>query len=326
MDRQLIEILTEITPEEQAILNGNTEVAKSLYTSSPGFVVDVKKLVSTGSLITVRPHTRFVHFPCHSHNYIEIIYMCKGFTTHIINGNHRIALKEGELLFIGKNATQEILPAGIDDIAVNFIVMPPFFDRAFAMMDERNILADFIMGSLMEEGSPVNYLHFHTADVLPVRNLVENLIWSVSNKVNYRNSINQSTMGLIFLHLLSNIDKLSKEDDSGYEHNRTMEVLKYIDENYTTASLKDYASESGLPSWHLSRMITKHTGNTFKQLLQQRRLSQAMYYLRTTSMPVEEIISSVGYDNSSYFFRIFHEQCGLTPRKYRAKFRRTEGL
>jgi AraC-like DNA-binding protein len=248
--------------------------------------------------------------------------MCCGVTTHIINGASRVELAEGELLFIGKTATQEILPAGYDDIAVNFIVMPQFFDKAFSMMEGRNILADFIMGALTAEGSPVNYLHFRTGDVLPVKNLVENLIWSLENKVNYKNSINENTMGLIFMHLLSNTDKLSKDDESGFEHNLIMNLLKYIDQNYADASLKDYAAATGLPSWHLSRMITKHTGSTFKQLLQRRRLSQAIYYLQTTSMPVEEVIAAIGYDNSSYFFRLFHEECGTTPRKYREEHSR----
>ena len=84
-------------------------------------VIDSKKLLQKGKLIQVRPHTRFVHFPKHTHNYIEVIYMCQGRTTHIINGTE-VILEAGDLLFLNQNAVQEILPAGRDDIAVNFIV------------------------------------------------------------------------------------------------------------------------------------------------------------------------------------------------------------
>ena len=56
-----------------------------------------------------------------------------------------MVLQEGDLLFLNQNAVQEILPAGRDDIAVNFIVLPEFFDTAFFMMgEEENMLKDFL--------------------------------------------------------------------------------------------------------------------------------------------------------------------------------------
>ena len=69
----LLDQLKQITEEEQAILNGQSGVNKSLYTSGKNFVVDKDKMLARGTLIDMRPHTRFVHFPEHTHNYIEII-------------------------------------------------------------------------------------------------------------------------------------------------------------------------------------------------------------------------------------------------------------
>ena len=83
-------------------------------------VVTNSKILKDGKLIAVRPHTRFVHFPEHSHDYVEIVYMCSGSTTHIVNGD-TVNLKKGELLFLCQSAKQEILPASENDIAVNFI-------------------------------------------------------------------------------------------------------------------------------------------------------------------------------------------------------------
>ena len=45
--------------------------------------------------------------------------MCQGTTTHILNGS-KVILEAGDLLFLNQNAEQEILPAGEQDIAVNF--------------------------------------------------------------------------------------------------------------------------------------------------------------------------------------------------------------
>ena len=156
MNQELLERLGRISPEEKGILAGNGRVQKSLYTSENEFIVDSRQMLDAGKLIDIRPHTRFVHFPRHRHNYIEIIYMCSGTTTHIINENTRLVLETGDLLFLNQHATQEILPAGEGDIAVNFIVLPEFFDRTFLMMDERSFLRDFLAVSYTHLTLPTN--------------------------------------------------------------------------------------------------------------------------------------------------------------------------
>ncbi|MDR1798186.1 MAG: AraC family transcriptional regulator [Clostridiales Family XIII bacterium] len=322
MEQELLGKLKEISQEEQDILDGNATVSKDIYSSTPGFVINAYKLLLPGSLIAVRPHTRFIHFPRHTHNYVEIVYMASGSTTHIMSQGRRVELCEGEMLFISKSSPHEILPASHDDIAVNFIILPRFFDRAFAMMEGRNIIGDFLVGSVTAEGSPVSHLHFRTGGILPVQNLAENLIWSVTNKANYENSINQNTMGLLFQHLLNNTDTLEAPTpgESGYDDNIVMDILRYIESDYAEASLSAYAAKAGQPLYKLSRLVSRRTGSSFKELLADRRLSQAVYLLRATSMPVEEIIPSVGYENTSYFYRIFRERHGMTPREYRLQF------
>ena len=138
MQPDLLSYLKKITVEEQEILKGTHEVQKELYTSRKDFVIDGQKLLAKGRLIEIRPHTRFVHFPKHRHNYVEMVYMCSGTTTHIINGKERIVLNEGDLLFLNQNVTQEILPASEEDIAVNFIILPEFFDRSISMIENEN--------------------------------------------------------------------------------------------------------------------------------------------------------------------------------------------
>jgi AraC-like DNA-binding protein len=188
-------------------------------------------------------------------------------------------------------------------------------------MEGKNLLGDFIAGSLTGSDPGVDYLHFQTGDVLTVKNLAENLIWSLTNKENYQYSINQNTMGLLFQHLVNNTDKLSHvpADSEGYEHTVVMDVLRYIENNYANASLSEYACTAKLPLYQLSRMINRQTSKSFKELLLDRRLSQAEFLLRATNMPVEEVIPSVGYENTSYFYRAFKKRHRVTPREYRVK-------
>ena len=86
MNQEIIRQLGVVTPEEEAILAGRREIDRTLYMERPDMVVDSKKLLEHGKLISLRPHTRFVHFPKHTHNYVEMVYMCQGATTHIVDG------------------------------------------------------------------------------------------------------------------------------------------------------------------------------------------------------------------------------------------------
>ena len=71
----------------------------------------------------------------------------------------------------------------------------------------------------------------------------------------------------------------------------------------------------------LSREIKKRTGKTYKELLQNKRMSQAAYLLTSSAVPVTDIIESVGYDNTSYFYRKFRERYGMSPKEYRERNR-----
>ena len=325
LSQELLDFLRPITEEEQAALDGKAEVDRSIYSNESEnlivtkkgslAVVNSEKLLEAGRVITVRPHTRFVHFPKHSHDYVEVVYQCQGTTTHLVN-DVKITLQEGELLFLGQNATQEILPAGEDDIAVNLIVLPQFFDATLEMMgEEETPLHRFVIDCLTKEDS-IGYLYFQVADVLPVQNLLENLIYNLVHDSPNRRNINQTTMGLLFLQLLNHTDHLFYEDDS--EEEVMVRVLQYIENHYNDGSLSECAELLYYDFNWLSREIKKQTGKTYTELLQEKRMSQAAFLLKTTKMNVADIAYAVGYENISYFHRIFAKEYGTSPKKFRA--------
>ena len=316
MDAKLIETLRQITDEERKILDGRVGVDQTLYTATKEFTIDSQKMLQRGKLIDVRPHTRFVHFPEHKHNYIEIIFICQGMATHIIDRNHTVILEAGDLLFLNQYASHEILPAGPEDIAVNFIVLPEFFDTAFQMIGKDNAISRFLVSTLCRDGGEGQFLHFKAAGLLPVQNLAENMIWSLVTHQPDRRRTNQFTMGLLLLELLNHIDTL----DSGSSQSRSrmvMTALHYIEEHYRDGSLTTLAGELNQPVYALSKLIKSVTGVTFKELLQQKRLSRAAQLMRETELSVSDIITAVGYDNTSFFYRVFRNEYGVTPREYR---------
>jgi len=313
MDAELISRLSVLTDEERSILSGISTIDRSLYMEGTGDIIKGQKLLKPGKLMAVRPHTRFIHFPEHTHDYVEMVYVCQGTVRHLINGSE-IVLQQGELLVLGQNTRQEIYPAGENDISVNFIVRPELFGGILDYLgSEETPLREFIIGCLCGE-NPSGYLLFRVADVKPVQNLLENLLWTLFSDLPNRRSINQLTMGLLLMQLLNHTDKLS----TGVPEQETIvHVLRYIEENYCSGSLTDAARILHYDTAWLSREIKRRTGKNYTQLVQDKRLSQAAWLLKNTTHNVSDIAVSVGYENLSYFHRIFLAHFGMSPKQYR---------
>ena len=323
MQQALLEHLRKITEEEQRILDGASEVDQGLYTSGKDFTVDSAKMLEEGKLIAVRTHTRFVHFPSHRHNFIEVLYVCEGSLTNIIGGKE-VVIEAGELLFLNQFTRHEILPAGKNDIAINFMILPEFFDVAYTMAGSNNILADFLVHVLRQNEEKGEYLHFRVAEVLQIQNLLENMIYSLVTGKGDQNRINQTTMGLIFLYLLDSVQYAEMRVPNQYENRIAMTTLDYIEQSYKTATLTELCVKLHLPMHVLSKMIKKNTGFNFKELLQRKRMNKAIELMCETELPISDIIAAVGYENGSYFHRVFREKYHVTPRAFREINRKRE--
>ena len=317
MRRELLDMLKKITPEEQELLDGSREIRKERYTNRRDFVVDSRLLLEKGRLIEIRPHTRFAYFPKHRHNYVEMVYMCAGTTTHIINGSNELVLKEGDLLFLNQNVYHEILPAGEEDLAVNFIILPEFFDRPISMVERENILRDFLISTLAGDTAMNDYLYIRTRGIVPVENLLENMIWTILGRHPMMDTINQTSMGLLLMNLSRFADLIGRGDPQHEEQNLMFSVLDYIEHHYQNGTLAEISELSHLPTYQVSRILKKRTGKNFKELLQLRRLQQAAYLLQNTTLSIDKIIVHIGYENSSYFYRVFREKYGCSPSEYR---------
>ena len=313
MNAVILNRLSSITSEEREILGGRSHIDRSIYMDGSRDVISGEKLLERGKLIAIRPHTRFIAFPEHTHDYVEMVYMCQGETRHTVNGN-AISLRQGELLMLGQNARQSIETAGEKDIAVNFIVRPAFFSGTLPFLgEEETPLRRFVVSCLTGENE-AGYLLFHVAEILPVQNLIENLLFTLLEDVPNKRGILQMTMGLLFAQRMNHTEALQFE---AREQNAVISVLRYLEEHYRDGSLTEIADRLHYELPSLSRLIRQKTGKNYTELLQEKRLIQAAWLLRNTDKNVDEIANAVGYENLSYFHRLFSARFGKSPKKYR---------
>ena len=160
------------------------------------------------------------------------------------------------------------------------------------------------------------------------------MVWTIFYDSSNKRSCTQITMGLLFLQLLNCMDKMEsgglflqllncmdkmESGGSKYDTEIAAAVLSYINDHYKKGTLSELAAQMGYDVYWLSREIRRRTGKTYKELLQEKRMQQAVYMLTNSAVPVTDIIESVGYDNTSYFYRIFREKYGMSPKEYRKK-------
>jgi AraC-like DNA-binding protein/ligand-binding sensor protein len=81
--------------------------------------------------------------------------------------------------------------------------------------------------------------------------------------------------------------------------------------------LADVARAACLSAGYFSSLFKKLTGYSFREYLCRTRLREARRLLRETTMPIKEIVGSVGFGEVSYFTRTFRSHEGMTPAQFR---------
>lgn len=312
MEKHLLERLSALSEEERQLLEGG-ELIRSTYTQGSSFVVNGEKLLPPSQMITVRPHTRFVDFPLHSHDYVEILYMIRGETVHEMPGQQPLVLHAGELLMMNGQAAHAIRRCSRKDVGVNFIVRPAFFDEALTAIGSSHALGRFLIDALKRGESSVPFLHFQVSDVPAVQSLLESMLSAILDGAGQR--ILKTSMTLLFLHLMAHTHQLSMPDRGASA--MVVAVLDEIQHRYASISFQNLADSWHVSAAYLSQTVRRATGLSCTQHLQQRRIAQARRLLRDTDLSVAEICAAVGYANTGHFYHLFHESCGMSPKEYR---------
>ena len=103
------------------------------------------------------------------------------------------------------------------------------------------------------------------------------------------------------------------------EQDLPAEVFEYINKHYwmPDLSIADVLRETGLSERKLSQIIKEKTDLTFKQYLNNIRLSEAKRMLKDTDLRVSEIAYKIGYNNVTHFNRVFKLDENVSPSYYR---------
>lgn len=98
---------------------------------------------------------------------------------------------------------------------------------------------------------------------------------------------------------------------------RMIEIMNYIQSNYIDITLDDLSEKFFLSKPYISKYIKEKSGMTFGELVKKIRMKKARALLKSSSMTVENIALSVGYQNVEHFNRLFKKAYDITPVQFR---------
>lgn len=100
-------------------------------------------------------------------------------------------------------------------------------------------------------------------------------------------------------------------------------VKRFIDENPDQEITRESLAEKVyLNPDYLARIFKKEVGEPIGVYLANQRIRLAKEYLEKTEEPVNLISIKAGYDNFSYFSKMFKNMVGMSPKEYRSQFRK----
>ena len=95
-------------------------------------------------------------------------------------------------------------------------------------------------------------------------------------------------------------------------------ALEYIRENYKEKlRLIDVADQIYVSQWHLSKLLNKHTGQNFSEILNGIRMEKAKELLQDPSLRICDIAEEVGFLDLAHFSRVFKKMEGMSANEYR---------
>ncbi|HWT73124.1 MAG TPA: response regulator [Mobilitalea sp.] len=96
-------------------------------------------------------------------------------------------------------------------------------------------------------------------------------------------------------------------------------VKEYIDNNLDKELTREALAEQvHLNQDYLARIFKKEIGESIVNYITGKRIAVAKEYLEKTNESVNTVAIKVGYDNFSYFTKIFKDRVGMTPKDYRS--------
>ena len=253
-------------------------------------------------------HSDTEYFRPHCHNYYEIFMIVKGDVCHMINGTEQI-LREGQILFIRDFDCHDY--KSIDGEYFELINLA-FTAETFCAL-KAYLGEDFPFDALISSPQPPSACLSHSEKERLFNRLLELNLASDKKLIKTKA---RSLLASIFADCFYRYQSAFSEIPLWLE--ATYEKMKKP-ENFISGLTRMYEL-SGKSREHLSRSMKKHYGISPAGFVTGLRLEYAANLLVTGNMSVTDICFESGFENLSWFYKLFSSRYNLSPVMFRNRY------
>ncbi|MCU0469326.1 MAG: AraC family transcriptional regulator [Arcicella sp.] len=266
-------------------------------------------------MVFARTKSKF-DFPLHFHEEFELNFIENAKGAKRIVGDNIETIDNMELVLVGSNIphgwfTHECQSENVHEVTIQF--HRDLFDEKFL---NRNQMS-FIRSMLERSFRGISFAPETIKNIKP--RLLE------LSKTSGFSSVMELLSILHDLSVSRNMKTLTTltfaNEQTTYESRRIEKAFEYMRNNYEKEiSLDDIAKIVNMTVVSFSRFIKKRTGKTFIDSLNDIRLGHASRLLIDTRLSIAEVSYRCGYNNLSYFNRIFKKKHNYTPKEFRENY------
>lgn len=132
----------------------------------------------------------------------------------------------------------------------------------------------------------------------------------------------QSLMRLMLITFQREYDPASRPllNQTNNVHVHFLHFRRLLERDYRKVhDVQGYALEMGVSSKYLNKIVAQCTLRTPLQLINDRVMLEAKRLLRFSNKMVKEVAFELGFEDPSYFVKLFKRQTGMLPSEFREK-------
>ena len=211
--------------------------------------------------IAVYIHVPYINDGLHSHDHFEINYVYKGtgYFSFSRNGKERMAAKEGMLCFLAPNIPHNFL-ASPCSIIISIVLRKTTLTSVFSSLLKReDSISNFFRSCLYKDKYP-DYFMVETGNTPEMKRYIQKTVFEFYRMDSYRNANTISVLSMLFSHVMRTCHEYaalydSRDIDGRNEEFAYMLLIQYINQNYSTVTLKTLSEAFHYSESFLSRLI-----------------------------------------------------------------------
>lgn len=256
----------------------------------------------------------------HSHAFIELVFVARGFTMHRAEKNICLMLP-GDIFFIPPGMEHEYWKS-VNNIVYNCLFSPEVLGDAAGELSE----LPFLDKILTSEADSWDKFHLKPDNRYEILGMLKKLEYEGSQKLPGW-PVRSKALFIDLLVCLSRMRAGSHSPNTpgqnGASRSGTIagEIVQIMELSLKNKiSIEDMAKSCGYSPDHYSRLFKSSTGLSPSAYITSMRIANAAEKLLDPSFHVSRAAEEAGFDDVNYFSRLFKKETGKTPSQFRSTY------